>query len=55
MSTLRNNKIDEVGKALMKCLTMQVHLQKKYINISLMKAEDLCLKTQTFNLQEQAS
>lgn len=29
MSTLRNNKVDEVGKALMRCLTMQVHLQKK--------------------------
>ena len=29
MRTLRNNKIDEVGKALMKCITMQVHLQKK--------------------------
>ena len=29
MSTQRNNKVDEVGKALMKCLTMQVHLQKK--------------------------
>lgn len=29
MSTLRNNKVDEVGKALMKCLTTQVHLQKK--------------------------
>lgn len=29
MSTLRNNKVDEVGKALMRYLTMQVHLQKK--------------------------
>ncbi len=29
MCALRNNKVDEVGKALMKCLTMQVHLQKK--------------------------
>ncbi len=29
MSTQRNNKVDEVGKALMKCLTTQVHLQKK--------------------------